>query len=439
MNTRTDPVRSDHALRHPAYRWLISGTTINSLGNGISPVAIAFAVLDLGGSAGQLGLVVGAYALADVAAVVGGGVLGDRLSRTLVMRGSMAAVALVQGVVAASLIGGWGSLWLLGVLGAVNGALASLAGPSTQAVTPDTVPEGVLRQAIALRRLGQNMAILVGSGVAGLLVAWAGSGVALAVDACTFALAALCFLGIRVPTHTGATAESPGFLAEAASGFREVLRHTWLWGGITMALVYHLFYGGAQGVLGPIVVGDHIGRAAWGYALSAMMAGFVIGGMVSLVWKPRRALLVGELFLMLTVCFPLAMALSDRLPVVLAGAFLHGFGLEVFSVGWDLAIQENVAPAMLARVYSFDQLGSFIARPLGLALTGVAAAAAGDRGWLLVVAAAMLAAELSLFLIPDIRRLERRPTATEGVSAGPVVDVTGLGGARADPAALTPH
>ena len=42
---------------------------MNSLGNVIAPVALAFAVLDLGGSADPLGLVVGAYALADVVAV----------------------------------------------------------------------------------------------------------------------------------------------------------------------------------------------------------------------------------------------------------------------------------------------------------------------------------------------------------------------------------
>ena len=408
--------RPDHALRHASYRWLISGTTINNLGSGISPVAIAFAVLDLGGSASQLGLVVGAYALADVAAVVGGGVLGDRWSRTAMMRGSMAAVAVVQAAVAASLIGGWGSIWLLGVLGAINGALSSLAGPSTQAITPQTVPEGVLRQAITLRRLSQNMAVLIGSGVAGLLVSWVGSGWALAVDAATFALAALCFLGIRVRPVADVGGSTARFFAEAVSGFREVLRHSWLWGGIAMALVYHFFYGGAQGVLGPIVVGDHFGRAAWGYALSAMMAGFVVGGAVSLVWRPRRILLVGELFLMLTVCFPLTMALSDQVALVLIGAFLHGFGLEIFSVGWDLAIQENVAPEMLARVYSFDQLGSFIARPLGLALTGVAAGATSDRSWLLVVAVAMLVAEVAPFWIPDVRRLTRRATAAEHVA-----------------------
>ena len=65
-------------------------------------------------------------------------------------------------------------------------------------------------------------------------------------------------------------------------------------------------------------------------------------------------------FLGLTAAFPLAIALSDHLAVILLGAFLHGFGLEIFSVGWDLSIQENIAPDKLARVYSFDMVGSFV-------------------------------------------------------------------------------
>ena len=402
---------TDGPLRHAAFRWLLAGTTVNSLGNMIAPVAIAFAVLDLGGSPTQLGLVVGAYALADVVAVLWGGVLGDRLPRTVMMRASNAAAALVQGLVALALIGDRGSLLLLAVGGALNGALGSLAGPSTQAVTPQTVPAGVLRRAITQRRLSQNVAMIAGAGAAGLLVAWIGPGGALAVDAATFLLAAGCFTRVRVPAVPAGPRRHA--LAEARDGFREVMRHSWLWSLIAMALVYHLVYGGAQGVLGPIVVGEHISRAAWGYALSAMMVGFVLGGFLSLVWKPRRALLVGECFLVLTICFPLAMGLSDSLWVVLAGAFLHGFGLEIFSVGWDLSIQENVPEHMLARVYSFDQLGSFIARPLGLALTGPMATAVGERRWLVVVATAMAVAEIAPFLIRDVRRLERRPVAEE--------------------------
>jgi len=50
--------REDHPLRHAPFRWLVTGTTINLLGSGIAPVALAFAVLDLGGGASELGLVV---------------------------------------------------------------------------------------------------------------------------------------------------------------------------------------------------------------------------------------------------------------------------------------------------------------------------------------------------------------------------------------------
>jgi predicted MFS family arabinose efflux permease len=111
------------------------------------------------------------------------------------------------------------------------------------------------------------------------------------------------------------------------------------------------------------------------------------------------------------------MALSDSLAVVLVGAFLHGFGLEIFSVGWDLSIQEQVAPDKLARVYSFDMIGSFIARPLGLALTGPVAELVGFRTWLLVVGAVIVVSVLVALTSRDVRRLERRAEVPDRVAA----------------------
>jgi MFS family permease len=397
-------------MRHAPFRWLLTGVTVNNLGNGIAPVALAFAVLDLGGDATDLGIVVGLYALADVAAVLFGGVLGDRLPRTVMMQGSSASAAVAQAVAAASLIGGWGSIPLLAVVGMANGALGALGSPSSSAITRQTVPHELLRKAITWRRLSQNVAQIVGAGVAGLLVALIGSGWSLAIDAASFAVAAFCFSLVRVPALPVPVKQ--GLLTDVRAGYVEVMRHTWLWLLILQALLYHLFYGGAQGVLGPIVVGDSLGRPAWGWALSSMMAGFVVGGLVTLKWRPKRALYVGTWFLALTACFPAAMALSatggaDFLALVLVGAFLHGFGLEIFSVGWDLSIQENVAPDKLSRVYSFDMIGSFIARPVGLALTGPIATAVGYRLWLAVVAGVILVSVLAALTSTDVRRLER--------------------------------
>ena len=182
---------------------------------------------------------------------------------------------------------------------------------------------------------------------------------------------------------------------------------TWLWVLLVQALIYHLLYGGIQGVLGPIVVTRAFGDAAWGWALGSLMAGFMVGGVITLRYRPRRMLFAGTAFLALTACFPLAMGLGVGLPVVLAGAFLHGLGLEIFSVNWDLAIQQNVPPEKLARVFAFDQVGSFVMRPLGLALTGPVAMALGEQQWLLITAAAMTVATLLALLPPSVRHLRR--------------------------------
>ena len=363
-------------------------------------------MLDLGGSATQLGLVVGAAALAEVLTTLLGGVLGDRVSRPHLVVWSSLASAVVQGVVAESLIAHWASVASLAALGFVGGIVAALAGPSSSALTPLTVPAEQLPAAVSLRRLGSNTAMIIGFGLAGVLVAAAGPGPAIALDAVTYGLAALAFSRLRLP-HVGMPSHAP-VVGEILAGGREVLRHTWLWVLIGQALLYHLFYGGVQGILGPIVVGDTFGRAAWGWALSALMVGFVAGGVLTLRWRPRHALRVGVAALSLTACFPLAMALSGSLVVVLAGAVAHGLGLEVFSVWWDVSIQQNVPAERLSRVYSFDRVGSFAVRPLGLAVTGPVALALGNGRWLVVVAVVMAGSSALALLVPQVRRLARR-------------------------------
>ena len=406
--TTTLPATTDRLgpLRHPSFRWLAAGATVSSFGGSLAPVALAFAVLDLGGSATQLGLVVGAYALAEVVTALAGGVLGDRVSRKVMMEGSNALSALLQGVTAWALITDRATIPFLAVMGLAAGIVSALAGPSSSAMTPLTVPADVLPAAISVRRIGQNAAMIAGFACAGLFVAAVGSGWAIAVDAATFAVAALCYSRLRVP-HVRPE-HKPSMLRDLGEGAREVLSRTWLWVLIGQALIYHLVYGGAQGVLGPIVVGDRFGRAAWGWSMAALMAGFVVGGLVTLRWRPRRALLVGTTALALTGAFPLAMAWSPTTAGVLLGAFLHGFGLEIFSVWWDTSIQQQVPADRLARVYSFDLVGSFAMRPLGLAVTGPVAEAFGEARWLVVVGLVMTGTSLAAAaLVPSVRQLER--------------------------------
>src|SRR6478735_4445347 len=128
------------SLRHRDFRLLVAGTATSSLGNAITPVALAFAVLDLGGSASDLGIVVALFALADVVTVLFGGVLGDRVSRKLMMEGSAAACAVTQGLLATLLIGGWATISVVAAFGMVTGCLGALSNPSSPAMTRLVVP-----------------------------------------------------------------------------------------------------------------------------------------------------------------------------------------------------------------------------------------------------------------------------------------------------------
>lgn len=411
-------MKSPAAFAYPNFRWLVSGTTTSALGNAITPVALAFAVLDLGGSATELGLVEAAYATTIVLTTLFGGVLGDRVPRAVMMQGSALGASLTQAFIAASLIGGWSSIILVGAVGMLNGSLSALSGPSSSAMTRQTVPEDVLPSAVALRRLLQNTAMIVGFAGAGMLVALADSGWAFALDAATFAVAAYCFHHLDV-APLPASVDQRSLLGDLGEGAREVMRHTWLWMLIPQATLYHLFYGGVQAVLGPIEVLAAWNEAAWGWALAALMAGFMAGGLVSLRFRPRRGLFVGTLFLALTACFPAAIAYGDSVTVLLVGAFLHGLGLEIFSVNWDLSIQQNIAPDKLARVYSFDLMGSFVARPVGLAFVGPLSAVVGVREWLWVCVLVMAGGSLAAAALPSVRRLERLTTDVNEVEAAP--------------------
>ncbi|MFJ2757948.1 MFS transporter [Nocardioides sp. NPDC087217] len=401
------PTQRRSPLRHRNFRRLVTGTAASSLGNAITPIALAFAVLDLGGTVTQLGIVEAVFATCQVVTTLAGGVLGDRVSRKVMMEGTAAISAVVTGALAATVILGIATIPSIAVMGGLAGIVAALNQPSAMAMTKVVVPAEDLGAAVSLRSLLQTTASTIGYALGGVLVAAVGPGWAITVDALTFAVAAVAYAGMRVPHER--PPHKASMLGDLAEGFREVMRHSWLWFLILQALLYHLFWSGAHSVLGPIVVGEGIGRASWGFALAALMAGFFVGGLFCLRFRPRRLLSVGVFFLAMTGLFPISMAVSDTLWPILLGAFLHGFGLQVFDIFWQIAIQQEIPEEKLSRVYSFDIVGSFVARPVGLALVGPVAVAVGFDTWLLVVAAVISGSALLSFSFAGVRRLERAP------------------------------
>jgi MFS family permease len=73
-----------HVLRRREFRLLFTGQAVSVLGDRMVAVALAFAVLEVGGSASDVGLVLAAGVFPLVASVLVGGVVADRASRRTV-------------------------------------------------------------------------------------------------------------------------------------------------------------------------------------------------------------------------------------------------------------------------------------------------------------------------------------------------------------------
>jgi MFS family permease len=91
----------------------------------------------------------------------------------------------------------------------------------------------------------------------------------------------------------------------------------------------------------------------------------------------------------------------------MVAAFAAGAGIEVFGLGWNLAMQENIPDEMLSRAYSYDALGSFIAIPVGQLAFGPLATAFGIRDVLLVAGIAYVVIACTTLASRSVRNLPR--------------------------------
>lgn len=401
-------------LRSAPFRWLLAARTTSILGNAVAPIALAFAVLDLTGSAADLGLVVASRSVANVAVLLFGGVIADRLPRDVVLVGTSFAAAVTQGAVAVLVITGSASIPSLVVLSVLNGAVAAVSLPAAGALVPDTVPETQLRPANALLRLGLNGGSILGASAGAGLVAMVGPGWGLAVDAAGFAVAGVLFGRMRLPrgaAEAGRT-ERTSVVADLREGWREFVGRRWVWIVVLQFAVLNAAFVGATSVLGPVVADASFGRAAWGLVVAALSVGLAVGAVVALRWHPRHALGIGVALMVVAAVPVLTLALRPSVPALIVSFAVAGAAVEVFSIAWDQSLQTNVPRDVLARVYSYDAVGSVVAVPFGEALVGPLAHTVGTTPTLLGCALLIVVATVAAAVTPSVRRvtvLEARP------------------------------
>jgi predicted MFS family arabinose efflux permease len=406
-------------LRQREFRFLFFGQAVSVFGDRMVAVALAFAVLEVGGSPSAVGLVLASGMLALASSLLVGGVVADRTSRRAIMVTADLVRLSSQGAMAALLIAGAAEVWTLALLAAITGAATGFFNPASTGLLPAIVAPDHLQQANGLRATAMSIGDILGPLAAGILVAAASAGWALAVDALTFGISAI-FLS-RLRPSAGAARETTSFLSDLKEGWGSFRSRTWVWTLVACAAVGNMVWG-AWSALGPVVADRDLGgAAAWGTVLAAMGVGALGGSLVATQAKPRRPLVVFALT-GAVMSVPLAfLAVGAPVGLLAFGALLSGAAMMLGNSVWESTLQRHIPAESLSRVSAYDWFGSLAFSPLGLAIWGPIAAAIGFSASLWIASAVLLGTTLALLAVPDIRRLPAAPTVARGRPEGPLI------------------
>jgi predicted MFS family arabinose efflux permease len=392
------------------FRLLLADRLIAPASVGFSLVGVSFAVLKATNSATDLSYVLAAQIAPALIFALVGGVAADRFPAQRVIVAANLMMALGEGTFGILVLTGHPPLWAMMGLEAVTGSGIAIFYPASQALLPRLVPAGLLQEASALSRLVMNTGQMSGAAVAGLLVAATSPGIALVLCGIGMVSTVPWLLSIRAGrerAHTGADAPAtPSMLTELREGWSEFRSHTWLWVIVAQFCIVLMAWYGAFSVLGPVVAREHLGgAAAWGAITAADAFGLIAGGVVSLRFTPRRPML----FVVLTggaiAISPLSLAMVLPLPAVCVASFALGVFVEMMMVQWTVTMARNIPPDMLARVSSYDVLGSVMAMPAGALIAGPLGTAIGISRAQYGAAAVIVVASVLALIPRDIRTI----------------------------------
>jgi DHA3 family tetracycline resistance protein-like MFS transporter len=350
----------------------------------------------------------------QVALVLVGGAITDRIERRRVLLAADLLRGVAVGVVGALAVTGEIRLWHLFVLAGVFGVGSALFGPAFSAIVPELVPEDVILQANSLERFVRPLAIrFVGPAIGGVIVAQSGAGTAFLLDSASFgaSIAALLAMG-RLPALT-APDRRRSLLEDVGEGIGFVRSQPWLLGTVLATSIGMLFFLGPVYVLLPLVVKNSLHGTAsdLGFAFAAGGAGAMVASVV-LAGRglPRRPLTVmyacwATMCLQL-VGYAVARSLWHVVVVALLGTALLVYG----QILWTTMLQRLVPRALLGRVASVDSLLSWGLTPVSYALTAPVVGALGLNATLVTAGLAATTILVGTWLLfPKIRAIEESP------------------------------
>ncbi|MGC4107287.1 MAG: MFS transporter [Thermomicrobiales bacterium] len=391
--------------------FLLVATIISLLGSQITVIALPWFVLSTTGSAAKAGLVGFATLLPGLAVGLFGGVFVDQLGfkRVSVTADVVSGIGIAAIPLCYATIGL--AFWQLLVFVFIGSLLAVPALTARRSMVPELAQHaGIpLDRVNALFESCQHLALLLGTPVAGLLVAGLGAQRVLWLDAATFAFSAIAVgIGIPVSLFTRRAFASQGYLQNVLAGLRFIRRDELLWPMVIVLASFNAINASIVGVMLPWYAKQHFGSAAsLGVILAGAGGGAFLGATMFGLWSsrlPRRYLWMSS-FMLAPFEF-WVFTISPSIAVLVAVFFLVGITTGPINPLMVTIRHERSPEALRGRVFSTYSAVSMAAQPLGILLAGSLIDRIGFLPTVIAFAVCSQLIGLMTLIIPAFRQMD---------------------------------
>ncbi len=401
---------------YSAYRNLLLSSILTVIAMSAFPIALAVTVLDAGGSASTLGLILAARVLSGVLLAPVGGVWADRLPRKTILilaDGFRAIMGSIVIFINPENI----SMWILGAIVVLMGVSDAFGGPAAGAIIPSILPDHLLPAGNVVRGIALKGSAIAGPGVAGIIVVSLGTHATYIATSIFFLLGAVLLLRIDEGPRVAPVGKESRFIHEVREGLRVVWYYKWIAAMILMASFQLMMVVGVENVLLPVITKRDFGTASV-FATSAALfsAGGAISAVICIKAKVKNPGLVSVVVWGLFILAPLVLAFPSSKELIFLAYFAAGFSVGPWEAFWSTQVQREVPAEYQGRVFSIDYMGSLGLMPLGMALAGPMVIVFGERELLIGVAVFHLFICAVVLLVPGVKEMKssRPPYSPRG-------------------------
>jgi MFS family permease len=389
-------------FRNRSFVGYLLGVVLSEIGTRGAMAASLYQVYELSGSIATTGLVGAAGGTAVVFLSPVGGALADRMDRRALLQVAQAAGGLVALVLAVLTLTDMVRPWHVVAASLLSMAATTFDNPTRHALIGSMVPRHQLPQAFALVNPAREVAVLVGPGLAGVLIAVGGPGIVYALDAVTYAAMIVILSFIRAPSDH-LDREHAGILRSIAEGARYVATRRIML--LLMSLDLSAMVFGAYRVLLPAIALDvlDVGPGGYGLLAAAPSAGALLAT-YSIVRALGRSRRLGRDLLLATAGFALAdlvLAQSRWFALALIAALCLGVADALATSIRHAAVQIETPDELRGRVSSIYQISSRGGPAVGDAVVGGLAGILGPAAALTLGATITLTYVTAMLVRPN--------------------------------------